>query len=175
MLDSISEANSSDAEALATLINSAYRGEVSRQGWTTEADLLDGLRTTADEVAALIVDPRLRLLCYRTGERLLGCVLLTPDGDAVSLSMLAVMPTAQGDGIGKCLLAEAERLAYQLWRASRMTMWVVACREELIAFYLRRGYRRSGEITEFPDNPELWTAKVDGLSLERLEKRLPPP
>lgn len=172
----LSTATPADATALAALINSAYRGDSSRQGWTTEADLLAGRRTDSLEIGSLMADPAKRWLCCRDGRTLVGCVLLQAEQQpgTVSLSMLAVQPNRQGNGIGRCLLAAAERIAVEDWGARRISMWVIPCRSELLAYYQRRGYRRSGECQPFPSKPELWTTKVVGLTLERLDKILNP-
>lgn len=165
-------AESADAEQLAELINSAYRGESSKQGWTTEADLLEGRRTDIEEIRRLIAtDDSMMMLC-KTGAELVGSVHLLMNGGQVQISMLAVNPPQQGLGIGKQLLQAAERTAEQTWRVDRFVMAVIPCRHELIAFYERRGYRRTGISREFPVNPSLWTPKVAGLSLELLEKIL---
>ena len=86
--------------------------------------------------------------------------------------MFVVRPDIQGAGIGKQLLKEAENLARSSWAVSSYVMVVINSRHELIAFYERRGYRRTGELSEFPVNPALWTPKVDGLKMERMEKRI---
>ena len=86
--------------------------------------------------------------------------------------MLAVNPQWQGCGIGKALLQAAEVAAQQTWSANRLMMSVISCRHELIAFYERRGYQRTGISREFPVNSPLWSAKVSDLRLEILEKFL---
>jgi ribosomal protein S18 acetylase RimI-like enzyme len=85
--------------------------------------------------------------------------------------MFVVRPDIQGAGIGKHLLKEAETLARKAWQVNSYVMVVITSRHELIAFYERRGYQRTGELNEFPVNPALWTPKVDGLKMERMEKR----
>jgi GNAT superfamily N-acetyltransferase len=163
-----------DADAISDLINSAYRGESSRLGWTTEADLLDGLRTTGQEIRQIITaDGSFLLLCYRDTV-LAGSVHLEKQGEQAYLGMFVVRPEMQGAGIGKCLLEEAETLARREWGVSSFIMIVITLRHELIAFYERRGYRRTGELSEFPLNPALWMPKVNGLKMERLEKRCSP-
>ena len=161
-----------DAGQIAALINSAYRGESSHQGWTTEADLLAGLRTDPEEILRLILsDDSMFLLCKAEAE-LVGLVHLQKQAEQVCLGMLAVSPLLQGRGIGKQLLAAAEKAAQETWGVSKSVMSVIACRNELIAFYERRGYRRTGVSKTFPVNPELWIPKVAGLRLEMLEKAL---
>lgn len=172
MTHSMYKAEKRDAGQIAALINSAYRGESSQQGWTTEADLLAGLRTETEEILRLISsDDSMFLLCKAEAE-LIGSVHLQKQGEQVCLGMLAVSPLLQGRGIGKQLLLAAEQAAQQTWGVSKSVMSVISCRNELIAFYERRGYRRTGASKAFPVNPELWTPKVADLRLEILEKVL---
>lgn len=167
-----SKAGISEAERIVALVNSAYRGESSRLGWTTEADLLDGSRTDFEEILSLLAsDHSMILLCKADGV-LVGSVLLQRVEAWVELGMFAVCPLQQGSGIGKQLLLRAESLAVQAWQVRRLQMAVVSCREELIAFYERRGYRLTGQYKAFPVNAALWTPKVDNLQLAMLEKRL---
>lgn len=168
----MSRAEKHDAGQIVTLVNSAYRGESSKQGWTTEADLLAGLRTDTEEILRLISsDDSMFLLC-KTQAELIGSVHLQKQEDQVYLGMLAVSPSIQGRGIGKRLLEAAEQAAQETWGINKSVMTVIACRNELIAFYQRRGYRLTGINKEFPANSELWRPKVAGLRLEILEKVL---
>jgi GNAT superfamily N-acetyltransferase len=161
-----------DAPRAAALINSAYRGEVSRQGWTTEADLLAGKRTDEADLQALLDAPDSVLLLCTQGDDLLATVHLQRKQDTAWLGMLAVKPDRQGQGIGKHLLRYAEDFARMEWHCARIMMSVVTLRPELIAYYERRGYRRTGKHEAFPVNPVLWTPKVEGLQMELLEKHL---
>jgi len=169
---SIAKAEKQDAEQIAALANAAYRGESSKQGWTTEADLLAGRRTETEEILRLIAtDDSMFLLC-KDGAELVGSVHLQKQADLVCLGMLAVRPSLQGRGVGKQLLLAAELAAQETWGVGKSVMTVISCRNELIAFYQRRGYRRTGVSKAFPVNPELWTPKVAELRLEILEKVL---
>lgn len=169
---SIAKAEKRDVGQIAALVNSAYRGELSKQGWTTEADLLVGRRTETEEILRLISsDDSMFLLCKAEAE-LIGSVHLQKQAELVCLGMLAVKPSLQGKGIGKQLLLAAELVAQQTWAAGKSVMTVISCRNELIAFYERRGYRRTGVSKAFPVNPELWMPKVADLRLEILEKVL---
>jgi len=166
----IFKADKMDAQQISALVNSAYRGEFSKQGWTTEADLLDGYRTDTEEILRLIIsDDSMFLLCKIETE-LVGSVNLQVKSEHVCLGMLAVNPSLQGRGIGKQLLEAAELTAQQTWAARKLVMDVVSCRNELITFYQRRGYRRTGVSKAFPVNPELWMPKVADLRLEVFEK-----
>ncbi len=166
----------SDAAAIVAIVNAAYRGESSRAGWTTEADLLDGVRTHADEIVALINTPGSMVLLGLEGETLLGSVHLqrvSEDGElAAFLGMFAVNPAMQARGIGKELMRAAEAAVQREWGAKKMLMDVITVRSELIAFYQRRGYQLTGKLKDFPVSPELWTPKAGELKLARLEKKL---
>lgn len=166
------KAQPTDAESIAALVNSAYRGEYSKQGWTTEAELLDGSRTDAQEVQQLISQSGSIILLCLQGSKILGSVHIEHAGDHADLGMFVVEPGLQGQGVGKRLLALAEKTAQQEWAATRMVMHVITLRHELIAFYQRRGYRRTGVLKPFPVDPEVWMPKVSGLQLEVLEKDL---
>jgi ribosomal protein S18 acetylase RimI-like enzyme len=166
------KATKAEAEQIATFVNAAYRGEFSRHGWTTEADLLDGFRTDTEQILSLFEDSNALFLLCRVDTELQGSVYLQKEDDSVHIGMLAVNPLQQNRGIGKALLYAAELTAQQTWAANRLLMSVIPCRHELIAYYQRRGYKRTGIIKEFPVNPALWTPKVADLSLEILEKVL---
>jgi GNAT superfamily N-acetyltransferase len=163
-----------DVPAIVELVNSAYRGDSSRAGWTTEADLLDGQRTDAEEVAALITAPRsMILLCFQ-GEVLIGSTHLAAEEEGAYLGMFTVRPGRQGEGIGKRFLAAAESAVREQFGAGRLRMTVISLRDELIAFYERRGYRRTGGFEAFPTDIRYGIPKVQGLRLAVLEKALPP-
>ena len=162
-----------DAAAIVALVESAYRGDASRVGWTTEADLLDGRRTGADDVLAQIGRPQSRmLLAERTGE-LLACAHVAVEDGAGYFGMFSVRPGLQGGGIGGRVLAEAERIARDEFGMAVMRMTVIDLREELIAWYERRGYRRTGIKKPFPYGDERFgLPRRDDLRFEVLEKPL---
>jgi len=164
----------SDVNSIVALVNSAYRGESSRAGWTTEADILGGQRTDAEEISRLIAeDNSVILLCLRDGE-IIGTVHLERvDAATAYMGMLVIRPTLQGRGLGRRFMAEAENFARAEWCSKRMQMKVITLRHELIAYYQRRGYRRTGETGPFPAcNPKYGLPKVAGLMFEVLEKPL---
>ena len=148
------DATLADVDDVVRLVESAYRGETSKAGWTTEADLLAGQRTDADAVRAIIESPSGRILLALDRTGLLGCCQLEQRGAVAYFGMFAVRPGLQGDGIGKRLLAEAERIARDEWGARTMEMTVIGQRLELIAWYARRGYRLTGETRPFPYGDE---------------------
>lgn len=169
-------ATAADIPAIVALVESAYRGEASRAGWTTEADLLDGRRTGADDVGECIHRPHSAILLAERGaggHDLLACAHIAIEDGAGYFGMFSVRPTLQGGGIGKALLAEAERVARDEWRLPTMRMTVIDLRAELIAFYERRGYRRTGITRPFPYGDERFgVPKRPDLRFEVLEKRL---
>ncbi len=166
-------ATAGDVDAIVALVQSAYRGDQSRIGWTTEANLLDGQRTDAAEVAGLIAGPDRRiLLCEHNGE-LLASAALERHGATAYFGMFAVRPEAQAGGIGTAALAEAEQIARTEWGCEEMQMTVISLRTELIAWYERRGYRRTGVFRPFPyGDARFGLPRRDDLRLELLRKPL---
>jgi ribosomal protein S18 acetylase RimI-like enzyme len=160
-----------DVPAIVALVESAYRGDSGRRGWTTESDLLDGQRTDAAGVASLLDQPgSMLLLAERDGVLLASCHI-ERRGDSGYFGMFAVDPAQQGGGLGKAVLAEAERIAREQWRCHTMHMTVIVQREELIAWYERRGYRRTGEYQPFPYGDERFgIPRRDDLRFEVLRK-----
>jgi ribosomal protein S18 acetylase RimI-like enzyme len=170
-------AEAADIAAVADLVNSAYRGETSRQGWSTEADYIAGQRTEEAALRAdLAAEPRARLLLFREapGRELLGCVWLEPAaGDAWYLGMLTIRPDLQDRKLGRTLLEGAEAEVAALG-AKRVRMSVVSIRDTLIAWYERRGYARTGETAPFPyDDQRFGEPLRDDLMFVMLEKTLP--
>ena len=146
----ISPATINDIPALVILVNSAYRGEGSKKGWTTEADLLGGIRTSDTSLSAMINKPGASMLvCRDEAGTITGCVYLEKQENKIYLGMLTVSPDLQAAGIGKFLLAAAETYAKQL-ECSFITMTVISVRHELIAWYERHGYYKTGETKPFP-------------------------
>jgi ribosomal protein S18 acetylase RimI-like enzyme len=139
-----------DVPAIVAIVESAYRGDASRAGWTTEADLLDGQRTDPDEVAELIGRSDARIVLARDGGELVGSVLVTAEDGEGYLGMFAVQPTRQNGGLGRALLAEAERVMRAELGCAEARMTVIVQRAELIAWYERRGWARTGEREPFP-------------------------
>jgi GNAT superfamily N-acetyltransferase len=140
-----------EAPHITALIERAYRGEESKSGWTSEADLLTGPRTSVDEIAAIMRDPLARFLVADAADGgLAACALIRNEQGSGYFGMFAVRPDIQGAGLGKAMLAAAERCIKDLWRLETVYMTVINLRQDLIAYYERRGYRRTGERKPFP-------------------------
>ena len=172
-------ATSEDVAGIVALTEAAYRGDVSRIGWTTEADLLDGQRTDAREVAELVARPGSVILLAETEtgddspHALLASCHLEKQASDAYFGMFSVRPSVQGNGTGRTLLAEAERIARDDWHCRAIRMTVIDVRAELIAWYERRGYRRTGEYRPFPyGDPRFGIPKRGDLRFEWLVKEL---
>lgn len=159
----ISKATENDIPDLLTLVNGAYRGESSRAGWTTEADLLDGIRTDESSLIEMLHHPNATILtCTDAAGIMVGCVYLETLGLSVYLGMLSVLPQLQAKGIGKRLLKAAEDFAKEEG-CTMMEMTVISVRHELIGWYERHGYFKTGETEPFP------TGEKFGIPKQRLE------
>ena len=184
-----------DVSAVVELVESAYRGEASRAGWTTEADLLDGQRTDEIEIREIIrgAHSRIRLAQQHNAiehapqqteaharmpqhaltptSSIVACVRIENAGDAGYIGMVSVRPTLQAAGLGRQLLQEAERVIRDELGLSRARMTVIAQRDTLISWYQRRGYSLTGKREKFPyGEPRAGTPRRDDLYFEVLEK-----
>jgi ribosomal protein S18 acetylase RimI-like enzyme len=167
----IIRATQDDVKALNALVNSAYRGESSKQGWTTEADLLGGIRIDEERIAELIATPGSVILKYLDEQnKLTGCVHLEKKGDKLYLGMLTVSPVEQSRGIGKQLMSSAEEVA-QKQNCFTIFMTVLTDRTELIAWYERLGYVNTEEKRPFPMNDPRFGLPKKFLEFVVLEKK----
>lgn len=174
------DATTDDIPALVALVTCAYRGDASRAGWTTEADFLDGKRIDPEILRQDIERARSRVvICERpaTGSGqagdLLACAHVAEVEGAGYFGMFAVQPGRQRAGVGSRVLAECERIAREDWRLAAMRMTVIDLREDLIAWYRRRGYRRTGVFKPFPyGDARFGIPRRDDLRFEVLEKSL---
>jgi ribosomal protein S18 acetylase RimI-like enzyme len=166
----IRPATPADIPALNALVNSAYRGESSRKGWTTEADLLDGIRTSEDSLRKMIEKSGAVILLLEEHESVDACVYLEQQGDRLYLGMLTVKPELQGSGLGAMLMKAAEERAIMLG-CQAIQMTVITERESLIDYYKRKGYVDTGERKPFPNDPSFGIPKMP-LQFLVMEKRL---
>jgi ribosomal protein S18 acetylase RimI-like enzyme len=165
----ITQASIADVAELSVLINSAYRGETSKKGWTTEANLLEGTRTTPDELKAIISTPNHYLFKFTRDKKIIGSVLLIDKKNVLYLGMLTVSPELQNSGIGKQLLHAAEEHAKSL-NLTTIQMTVIGIRKELLAWYMRNGYEDTGLREPFPfgeGDKALTAAPLDFMVLEK--------
>lgn len=160
------QAAAADLTALHLLVESAYRGDSARRGWSHEADLLDGQRTDPEELAALLADASQVVLVAEQDGGLIGCVAVTGKGQGLTyLGMLSVDPAHQAGGLGRRLVRAAEAEAVERFGATRMEMTVIHRRAELIAWYERLGYALTGERRPFPmQDPRFGLPRVDDLT-----------
>ena len=167
------DATDADVPALVALVTSAYRGDASRAGWTTEADFLDGERIDPAVLRADMARARSRVLLAEDGNGLAACAHILDEAGAGYFGMFAVDPKLQGGGVGDVVLREAERVAREEWKLPAMRMTVIDVRDSLIAFYERRGYVRTGIKKPFPyGDARFGIPKRGDLRFELLEKAL---
>ncbi|RZI98095.1 MAG: GNAT family N-acetyltransferase [Brevundimonas sp.] len=170
----IRDATSADIPALHALIESAYRGEASRAGWTTEADLLDGQRTDPEDLAQVLADPAQAILTAWRDDDLIGCILIADRGTGVGyFGMLSVRPTLQAAGLGRRLVEVGHAALAERYGAKRVRISVLPQRGELIGWYERLGYAATGETLPFPYGDERFgLPRRDDLSFIVMETAL---
>lgn len=167
-------ATPADAPLVAALVERAYRGPVAATGWTTETELLTGPRSSEQRVVELLADPESRFVLAESGGRLVGSTLVqrtAGDGGTAYLGMFAVDPEHQGDGVGKAVVAEAEHAVRELWSATALTLTVISLRVELIDWYERRGFDRTGRHLPFPFHQASGALRTD-FDLVEMRKEL---
>lgn len=169
----IRKASLEDVENIVALVESAYRGEKSQQGWTTEADLLDGQRTDREEVEQLILQADSQIIVSELANEIVASVHIINKGDYAYIGMFAVSPLAQGEGVGKTLLDYIEDLMQKKWQVKYSEMAVITQRVELINWYLKQGYELTGEKRPFPyGDIRYGIPKRDDLEFDVLKKKL---
>ncbi len=163
-----------DLDEVAELVNQAYRS-TAVPGWTSEVGLIDGPRTNRQSLAEMIANGASTLLLARdsVSGRLSGCVALTPRQHGEwYLSMLAVGPQAQATGLGKSIMAGAEKFARGAG-AHTLKISVINLRLPLIEWYERLGFARTGQTEPFPyDDTNVGAPLRDDLVLVALTKSL---
>lgn len=168
------QADESHADSLVDLVNSAYRGDSSKKGWTTEEHLLGGQRIDRQGILDILNKPDTTILIAEDDDTgtLLGCVQLERHDSKCYLGMLTVNPELQNKGLGKMLLIESEALA-QFWDCTHIYMTVISVRNELIAWYVKHGFRDTKEKKPFPYGDERFgIPKREDLEFTVLEKKI---
>ncbi|WP_412025783.1 GNAT family N-acetyltransferase [Burkholderia cepacia] len=163
-------ANEHDVDALVQLVNAAYRPTTTAAGWTHEAAIIEGPRITSSRLVDTLQAPNSVLLVAEVEGRIAGCIEVKATGDAAYIGTLAVSPAMQDHGLGKALLNEAEQFAIRRWNIGKAVMVVLSVRHELIDFYLRRGYARTGELMRYPLDAGVGMPRDENLTIETLTK-----
>ncbi|HVW98770.1 MAG TPA: GNAT family N-acetyltransferase [Mucilaginibacter sp.] len=167
----VAKAVRADIPELNVLVNTAYRGDTSKLGWTTEANLLDGMRIDEETLTAYLNDPAVTILKHTDHNgQITGCVYLEIRGPKLYVGMFSVSPLLQGRGIGRILLNAAEEHALNE-NIHILTMTVISIRHELISWYERRGYRATGEMLPFHPEKKFGVARQH-IELTVLEKTI---
>lgn len=168
-----------DVSSIVARVESAYRGASGARGWTTESQLIDGQRTDDADIATTLQAPGTTMLLLEDDDaHLVACCLVEARGTDAYFGLFAVDPDWQAGGVGKTLLAHAESFARDTLLADAMVLSVIEQRHELIAWYVRRGYTRTGETLPFPyGNVRAGIPKRDDLRFMVMRKalRVPPP
>jgi GNAT superfamily N-acetyltransferase len=166
-------ARAADAPLIVALVESAYRGDASRAGWTTEADFLHGRRTDVTEIESLVTGEQGRFVLFERGGVVLASCYIERQGPVCYFGMFSVHPPAQGTGIGRLVVNEVERIAREEWGSERIEMTVIDIRAELIAWYERLGFVRTGKTKAFPYGDERFgIPQRDDLRFEYMVKDL---
>jgi ribosomal protein S18 acetylase RimI-like enzyme len=167
----ITEASLADIPVICRLVNAAYRGDTSRKGWTTEADLLEGMRVDEDMLTQYLQQENSVILtCKDEADKMIGCVYLKKEKELLYLGMLTVDPELQAKGIGKMLLKASEQRARKEG-CSAIVITVISERHELVSWYERKGFVKTGETVPFPVG-EKFGIPVIPLELVLMQKTL---
>ncbi|MDP3280089.1 MAG: GNAT family N-acetyltransferase [Nitrosomonas sp.] len=163
----LEKADQDQAQAITDLVNLTYRGET---GWTRETHIIQGDRTNRQEVATAMSNPDARFFVINQPENLASCIYVAKERDSAYIGFFSVHPSLQGKGLGKYVLEQAETFVLRTFGVHKLVMFVISQRPELIAFYQRRGYSRTGKIETYPLHLGIGVPKVSGLTIEYLEK-----
>ena len=163
----LKEANPNQSHEISDLVNLTYRGEI---GWTKETHIIQGDRTSHHEIASAISNPNAYFFVVNQQQWLASCIYVAQEEDTAFIGFFSVHPDLQGKGYGKHVLNQAETFAQEKLSINKFIMYVVSQRPELIAFYERRGYARTGRVETFPAHLEMGVPKMSGLTIEYLEK-----
>ncbi|NOS89228.1 MAG: GNAT family N-acetyltransferase [Methylococcaceae bacterium] len=170
-IDKYRIANKSDIEAIVKLVNRAYRPASGASGWTHESGLVSGNRTNDSQITEIMSKPDSVILVGLSSSEIIACVHIEKMGKNSHLGMLAVSPALQGVGTGKQMLAHAEMYASVNFGSEKCVIVVVSSRTELISFYLRRNYQKTGVLKDYPLSAGVGTPKLANLKIEVLEKQ----
>jgi ribosomal protein S18 acetylase RimI-like enzyme len=161
-----------DAGEIASLIERAYGGRASVKGWTHQAGIIGGPRSSMDEVQTVILSPGSRFLVASAGDDIVGCAFVRHEDTGALVGLFSVEPSFQELGIGRTLLSSCEATARELWDAKYLRLTVISIRHELIAWYERRGFQDSGRREAFPFGPMTAALRTD-FDLVEMQKQIP--
>jgi len=120
----------SDVAAIGALVASAYEHYIDRMGKPPGPML--------DDYAQVVRAHRVRVAIH--GDEIVGVSVLIDQPDGILLDNVAVSPKHQGYGIGKQLIAAAEKESRALGHDS-IDLYTHELMSENIAMYARIGYR----------------------------------
>lgn len=163
-------ASEADAKEIASLVNRAYRPSPEDAGWTHEANLIAGERTSVEQVLSLFHEQSTILVLCHGRSKIVACVHVQGDQSGAYIGMLATNPKVQAQGLGKQMLAYAEIYAMEHYKASVFKMSVLSSRPELLAFYERRGYVLTGDVDQYPLSAGVGQPMVAGIHVLLLVK-----
>lgn len=167
------KATLADVDQIVSLVNHAYRGDSGKIGWTTESDLLAGIRTDSERISQSINLEDSIILVAAVDNRIEGCVHLTKKNENTAyLGMLTVNVHKQASGLGRKILEESERFVRVEWKVKTVEMTVISVRKELIEWYQRRGYVMTNERRPFPRDEKFGSPLRGELEFVVLEKSL---
>lgn len=172
MRDVIQLAEAGQSQAIAALVNQAYRPDAASAGWTHESALVTGDRISAEQVEKLL-GPDSLILVNLLGPEIVACVHIAHDAPDCWIGMLATNPAAQNTGVGKRMLSAAEALAVTRFAPKRLMMSVLSSRPELLGFYQRRGYQLTGRVSDYPRQAGVGIPLVTELRVLELSKQPP--
>ncbi|KAK7429468.1 hypothetical protein QQZ08_004060 [Neonectria magnoliae] len=161
-----------DAPQLQPMVEAAFRSEDSRKDWTADMVLSDNFRIDIEEIIKKIVQPNsATLMATDDNDVLVGSIsVFKLNPDVARLSLLAVDQKYQRRGVGRRILTYGEDYCRRVWGVKTFGLNVLSTREQLISWYVRRGYRRTGETTPFPYDLMKGRPLPEGLMFIELEK-----
>ena len=163
----LEKARFDQSQDIADLVNLTYRGKT---GWTTETHIIQGDRTHRQEIEAALSNPNAHLFVIYQSQRLVSCIYVAKEDEHAYIGFFSVHPSWQGKGLGKYVLEQAEVFALKTMGIRKFIMFVVSQRPELIAFYERRGYSRTGRMEAYPLYLDIGVPRISGVTIEYLEK-----
>ncbi|UNI15470.1 hypothetical protein JDV02_002000 [Purpureocillium takamizusanense] len=140
-----------DATQVRELVQAAFRAPDNRQGWTADMELGARFHIGIEEVTATITRADSAILMATVAGNLVASVHVAKRSNGhARLSMLSVDAAHQSNGLGRQVLEYAEAYCQRAWAATTVDLDALSTREHLLAWYQRRGYRKTGGTSPFP-------------------------